>query len=153
MEENKALVVKNIKKFRTALLDKKVIEIAKLLKVKESTIRCYENELEIIPLKHLITIANEYNISLDYLFGLKNYNTKINTDSSNFDFLGKNIRSNRKKKYLTLSKVAEDTKIARTSLSNYERGKNLIKTLYLVILVKYLEIESIDKLFDRKEIK
>lgn len=91
MEERKNLVVKNIKKVRTDLLDKKVIEIAKLIRVKESTIRCYENELEIIPLKQLITIANEYGLSLDYLFGLKSYNvryTKIDTASDNFDFLG-----------------------------------------------------------------
>lgn len=156
MEERKNLVVKNIKKVRTDLLDKKVIEIAKLIRVKESTIRCYENELEIIPLKHLITIANEYGLSLDYLFGLKSYNvryTKIDTTSDNFDFLGENIRSKRKNKGLTLNKVAEDTRISRTSLSNYERGKNLIKTLYLSILVKYLDIDSIDKLFNRKEIK
>lgn len=64
-----------------------------------------------------------------------------------------NIRSKRKNKGLTLNKVAEDTRISRTSLSNYERGKNLIKTLYLSILVKYLDIDSIDKLFNRKEIK
>lgn len=153
MNDKSILVVKNIKNFRTKLIKKKVEDIAKLLNKKESTIRCYETEAEIIPLKYLIILANELDLSLDYLFGLTNENIKYFKITLTLKELGENLRKERKKLNKTLNNVSEKTQISKSSLSKYERGKNEIKTLYLSILVKEYKIKSIDELFNRKIVK
>lgn len=153
MNEKLIFVVKNIKNFRTNLINKNVSDIAKLLNKKESTIRCYETENEIIPLKSLIIIANEFDISLDYLFGLTNESVKYTKITISSAELGKNLRKVRLDLNKTINDVANKTQISNSSLSKYERGINVIKTSYLSILINEYKIKSIDELFNRKLIK
>ncbi|MBE6673512.1 MAG: helix-turn-helix transcriptional regulator [Ruminococcaceae bacterium] len=50
--------------------DKSQTEIAELLGMKQQQYARYENGTYEIPLHHLITLAEFYNVSLDYLAGL-----------------------------------------------------------------------------------
>lgn len=45
-------------------------EIAKLLYTTQQQISKYENDIQEIPCRHIITLARYYNVSTDYLLGL-----------------------------------------------------------------------------------
>lgn len=45
-------------------------EIAKLLYTTQQQISKYENDVQEIPCRHIITLARYYNVSTDYLLGL-----------------------------------------------------------------------------------
>ncbi len=46
--------------------------VAELLNINQNLYCMYENEYQVIPLKHLNTLSNYFNVSLDYLFGFTN---------------------------------------------------------------------------------
>ena len=50
--------------------DKNQSEIARLLGMKRQQYARYESGVQEIPLHHIITLAQYYNVSLDYLAGL-----------------------------------------------------------------------------------
>ena len=58
-------------------LDKSQKEIASVLKISQQAYSFWETGEKMIPLKHLNTLYNYYNVSMDYVAGLsdaKNYN-------------------------------------------------------------------------------
>ena len=55
-------------------------DIADILKVSRSTYSTWEIGIKIIPLKHLNTLANYYNMSMDYILGLTKKKTKYHQD-------------------------------------------------------------------------
>lgn len=46
------------------------LEIAELLYTTQQQISKYENDVQEIPCRHIITLARYYNVSTDYLLGL-----------------------------------------------------------------------------------
>lgn len=52
-------------------------EVAEILGIQQTVYSRYERGFQTIPLEHLITLANYYHISADYLLGRTN-NPKIN---------------------------------------------------------------------------
>ena len=44
-------------------------DIAKLLNITQQTYSLWENGSKIIPLKHLNSLCNYYNVSMDYMLG------------------------------------------------------------------------------------
>ena len=46
------------------------LEIAELLYTTQQQISKYENDIQEIPCRHIITLAQYYNVSTDYLLGL-----------------------------------------------------------------------------------
>ncbi len=57
--------------------DLKQIDVAKMLNIQQTVYSRYERGFQNIPLEHLLSLANFYNVSLDYIFERTN-NTKIN---------------------------------------------------------------------------
>lgn len=57
--------------------DMKQSEIADLLKIRQTVYSRYERGYQNIPLEHLLTLADFYNVSTDYILGRTN-NSKIN---------------------------------------------------------------------------
>lgn len=57
--------------------DLKQIDIANILNIQQTVYSRYERGYQNIPLEHLLTLADFYNVSLDYIFERTN-NTKIN---------------------------------------------------------------------------
>ena len=59
--------------------DRRQAQSARLLKTTQQVYSRYENGHNEIPLRHLITLAKFYNVSLDYIAGLTSEKRKLNT--------------------------------------------------------------------------
>lgn len=57
--------------------DMKQAEIAEILGIRQTVYSRYERGFQNIPLEHLLTLADFYNVSTDYILGRTN-NPKIN---------------------------------------------------------------------------
>ena len=53
------------------------LEIAELLLTTQQQISKYENDIQEIPCRHIITLARFYNVSADYLLGLTDNKDKF----------------------------------------------------------------------------
>jgi transcriptional regulator with XRE-family HTH domain len=53
------------------------LEIAELLYTTQQQISKYENDIQEIPCRHIITLARYYNVSTDYLLGLTDNKEKF----------------------------------------------------------------------------
>ena len=58
--------------------DLKQIDIAEILNIQQTVYSRYERGYQNIPLEHLLTLADFYGVSVDYLLG-RTDNPKINT--------------------------------------------------------------------------
>ena len=150
-------IIKLVKKMKFELLedirkDKNLnqLEIAELINVKQPTYSAWENGTKIIPLKHLNTIANYYNVSLDYLTNLSMQNEKTN-QIKNLDkkLIGNNLKKFRVDNNITQVKLAKILNTTHSTLSAYESGKTLILTAFAYQICKTYKI-SLDWLCGRK---
>ena len=57
--------------------DLKQISVANILKITQQQYQLYESGKREMPMKHFITLARYYNISLDYLAGLIQFPEKL----------------------------------------------------------------------------
>ena len=101
-EYNENLTVKNLKKSRIEILNLTRKELSKILDVSDITLKGWENEHNIIPLKRLLFYANHYDLSLDYLFGIIPENTKYSKIEINIKQLGQNLKNLRTIKLFSL---------------------------------------------------
>ena len=119
------------------------VQIAKILKINNKTYSHYENEDTNIPLKHLITICNYFNVSLDYIFNftdIKQYkNIKYDLNKIN---AGKRLKEFRKSNNLTQEKLAKILHTVHPVITNYENGKNLIATPFLFDICKKYNVSA-----------
>lgn len=143
------MLEKRLKETRESL-GLKEKDIGKILEVSNKTISGYENGYDTIPLKHLITYANKYNLSLDYLFGISQENKQYKNIILDLKKVGDNLKKKRKENNRTQAFIAKKINIALGAYSNYENGKYLISVKALKGLMKVYKSFSIDKLFDRK---
>ncbi len=145
------MIVKNLRKSRENL-DIKQKDIATFYNVNYSTVSGWETGKDTIPLKRLIKYANEYNFSLDYLFGITNYNTLYLPLDIDLELIANNLRKIRKENQLTQEYVASKLNTTQASYAHYENAINLIPTTFLYNLTKiYKDKFSIDELLGRKK--
>ncbi len=119
------------------------IEIAKILNISKSTYSNYKRYDRTMPLEHINKLANFFNISIDYIFGLsqvKNY-LIINNDL-NKGVIGKNIQQLRKDKKITQQKLAEIMGTTQSTISAYEKGDTLILTQFLYAICNKYKISA-----------
>ena len=90
------MIVKNFKKSREEM-ELKQKDIASFFNLNFTTISGWETGKDRIPLYRLITYANHYNYSLDYLFGLTNKNIQYSNIIIDLNLLAINLRNLRKK--------------------------------------------------------
>lgn len=118
-------------------------EIAELLNINKSTYSNYESERYIIPLKHLVKLANILNVSLDYLFGFnKLTNYKNLTKNINKTITSQRLKEFRKSKKTSQETMANELNNNRTNISGYETGKHLISTSFLYDICKKYNISA-----------
>lgn len=121
----------------------KQVEIAKSLGINKSTYSNYENERNIMPLKHLVKFCDQFDVSLDYLFGfnkLMNYkNAKNGIDKITF---GKNLKKLRENLNISQEVLARTMKDHRTNISGYEIGSQLVSTKFLYSICKKYKISA-----------
>ena len=118
-------------------------DIAKVLNVARSTYNQYEQQYDIIPIKHLNTLCNRFKISFDYVFDftkLKRYQDEI--DKIDTKISGKRLKELRKEFNLTQDKLAKKLNIANTIISEYEQGHFPISTATLYSLSDKFHISS-----------
>lgn len=114
-------------------------DIAEILGLKRGHYSQYETEYVIMPIKHLNTLSNYFNVSIDYLFGFsteKSY-PSINKEIDN-KIVASRLKEFRKKEKLTQLKLASILNTNQSVIANYERGRTIIATPFLyTICSKY----------------
>lgn len=118
-------------------------EIANYLKIDNSLYAKYEKEYEIIPIKHLNTLCNYFNVSLDYLFEFTDeLSYQKQKKEIDLDKMITRLKEARKENKLTQEQLAKELNIARSALANYERGRNIIATPFLYTICKKYHISA-----------
>lgn len=126
-------------------------ELAKKLEINRVQYNQYENDYNTIPIKHLITMSDYFQVSIDYILGLnkkiKYNNRKIEANSLN---AGDRLKEFRKENKITQQKLAKDLNTNQSVIANYERGRNFIATPFLYTICKKYNI-SADYLLDKTD--
>ena len=117
------------------------IKLADYLGITQQTYSLWEKGTKIIPLKHLNSLSNFYEISMDYIVGLtdeKNNSSIIKLTELNKNEIGSRIKKIRENNNLTLSDLAKELNTTSSTISAYETGKTLILTAFAYqICIKY----------------
>ena len=117
--------------------------VAEILHIARSTYNQFEQQYDIIPLKHLNNFCNHFHVSVDYVFNLtleRKYVDEIEEISTKVS--GKRIRELRKEQKLTQTELAQKLNIANGMLCEYEKGHYLISTSTLYSISKNFNISS-----------
>lgn len=118
-------------------------EIAAILGMDASHYGHLENEYEIIPIKHLNTLCNYFQVSFDYLFGFVNENSySIVHKEIDSKVCGLRLKEFRKEHKLTQVKLASELRTVHPVIVNYENGKHLIATPFLYTICKNYHISA-----------
>ena len=114
-------------------------DTAKIIEVSDTLYSRYEKEKQTIPLKHLITLCNYFEVSLDYIFDftdIKKY-PKYRNNIDNL-LMQKHLKEFRKDNKLTQEQLATILNTTHSVIADYERGRYLIATPFLyMICLKY----------------
>lgn len=145
------MIVKRLRDTRESLYLKQK-DLIPLFEVSYSTISGYETGKDTIPLKQLIKYANKYNYSLDYLFGLKDFNELYEPLEIDLELIGRNLRTIRKQNNKTQEDIAQVLNTSSSAYAHYENARNLIPTNFLYSLSLIYINFSIDKVLGRKKI-
>ena len=127
-------------------------DIAKILKVAEDTYSKWERGINDISLKNICTLANFYNVSIDYLIGANDENIMYNNKEIDYKLLSIRLTELRKSNNLSQSQLAERIGFHQRTYAHYENGtrKPTINKLYYISC--YYGV-SIDYLVGRTDIK
>lgn len=126
-------------------------DITKLLKLKSNAYAQYEREEVTIPIKHLNTLSNYFDVSFDYIFGFTDIKSNINfKDDIDESLSGTRLKSFRKEKKLTQSKLASILNTTQSVIADYERGRYVISTSFLYAICKEYGV-SADYLLGKKD--
>lgn len=146
------MIVENLRNSRENL-ELKQKEVAEFFGVHFSTVSGWETGKDTIPIQRLIEYANEYNLSLDYLFGLIAKNEEYYEFNLDLVVLAENLTNLSLSKNLTQEDIAKILNTSQSTYCNYENARNTIKTTFLLGLAKYYRQDdedfSIDSLFGR----
>ena len=144
------MIIKNLRKSRENL-ELKQKDLAEKYHLHFSTISGWETGKDTIPLERLIEYANEYSLSLDYLFGIVTTNKKYYPIDLDILELAKNLTDLRLKNQFTQTAVAKKLNTSQAAYSHYETATNLIPTAFIYGLTQIYKPFSIDALFNRKK--
>lgn len=118
-------------------------ELAEILGITRSLYGRYENEHTIIPTKYLNKICNYFEVSFDYIFNFTNkmiyQNEKNDIDKK---LSGMRLKEFRKEHKLTQDALSNILKVSRTTITEYERGTNIIATPFLYTICKEYRISA-----------
>ena len=117
--------------------------MANILNIDPSLYRRYEKELQTIPNKHLIKVADYFEVSIDYLFNFTNIKCypKIHKD---FDIkkICERLKEFRKENNLTQELLAEILNTTQSVIADYERGRYLLSTPNLYTISNKYQISA-----------
>ena len=119
------------------------LELSKTLNIDNSVYAKYEKEYEIIPIKHLNTLCNYFNVSFDYIFGFTNdlnypnMLKEIDTKKS-----GTRLKELRKEHKITQTILSDELNCSYGTIAGYEIGRYLIATPFLYTICKKYHISA-----------
>lgn len=118
--------------------------VGEILGVRQQTYAEWEKGKKIIPLKHLVTLANFYNVSIDYLTGLsRNKKVFYTYKTLNKEEIGKRIVYVRNLYNIKQKDLAKILNTSPSTVCAYEKGNTLILTAFLYQIAREYNI-SID---------
>lgn len=124
-------------------------DIAALLNITQQTYSLWENGTKIIPLKHLNSLCNYYDVSMDYVLGLSNVRQyDIVNRVIDKKIIGIKLKEFRKEKNITQEELANILNTTHSTISAYESGKTTILTAFAYEICKRYNI-SMDYLCAR----
>lgn len=135
--------------------DFKQLDVSKKLNVKYDTYSKWERGINDIPIQKSNELANLYNVSLDYLFGLSDYSIITPRKEIDLKVLCERLLELRKSKQLSQESLAEQIGFHQRTYSHYEDGSRLLTTYKIYHIAVYYKV-SMDYLVGRtddKEIK
>lgn len=146
----------NVKYTRIAELrldnDLKQKDVALKLNVKENNYSKWERNITDIPLEKGNELANIYNCSLDYLFGLSVNRGNIERINIDYELLTIRLLELRKQKRLTQKEIAEEIGFQQRAYAYYESGDRKPTCFKLLYIAIYYSV-SLDYLSGRSDIK
>lgn len=133
--------------------DLKKKDVAKVIGVVESVYSEWENGKLSIPTKRLVQLANYFEVNIDYMVGISNKRKHIKScDDVDIDLVSLRLKEIRKSLKLTMRDLSSKFNTSSSAISNYENGKFLILSSFLIELCKYSNY-SIDWVLGRSEDK
>ena len=116
-------------------------KIGEILGVRQQTYAEWEKGKKLIPLKHLITIAKYYKVSLDYLTGLSNKKEIFfNYVQLDKEEIGQKILYIRNINNLKQRELAKVLNTSPSTICAYEKGNTLILTAFLYQIAKEFNV-------------
>ncbi len=121
----------------------KIQYISLMLNFDKDTYGKFEREYKIIPSIHLNTVCNYFNVSIDYVFSFTKF-INYSDEKKNIDLkkAGLRLKEFRKKYKLTQNDLAKKLGISQATIVSYEKGKNLIATLFLYDICKKYHVSA-----------
>ena len=113
--------------------------VAQYLGISAFTYSHYETQDSIIPSKHLNSVCNYFNVSIDYLFSFTNTKQYRNVHKE-IDKIkaGKRLKEIRNDIGIIQEELAKILNTSKSVVADYERGRYLISTPFLyTICTKY----------------
>ena len=128
-------------------------DMARILGISQSTYAKWETKDIIIPLKHLNSLANYFQTSMDYIMGLSRVCNKTKEIKKlDLTVIATRLKNLRKSYNLSIRELSKEINASFSAMASYERCEHLIITSFLYnICLKYQV--SLDYLCGRKEEK
>lgn len=121
----------------------KQYELATIIGICKGVYNQYEREYVIIPTKHLNTLCNYFEVSFDYIFGFTNdFSYSDIFKDINKDLSGRRLKELRKSMKITQVNFAKELNVSRTTITEYERGTNIIATPFLYTICNMYGISA-----------
>ena len=117
-------------------------DVAKILNISRSTYKDYELQISIIPIKHLVTLSDYFNVSIDYLLGLTDVKQYANVTKADKVIAGIRLKEFRKENKLTQVKLASILNTTFSSIAFNEKGRNYIATPFLYTICSKYRISA-----------
>lgn len=119
------------------------VELARIIGITKSTYSNYKRYDSTMPLKHINSVANYFNVSIDYILGLSQQQ-KYNIVNENLinSKIGKNLQNFRKEFNITQVSLADILGTTHSTISEYEKGNTLILTQFLYTICSKYKISA-----------
>ena len=118
-------------------------ELSKYVDIDRSVIGKYLNGYLTIPLKHLNSLCNYFDTSLDYILNFTNNKQYTNSlKEIDLDKFSKRLQNFRKENKITQDKLAKILNCSHSAISEYENKKRLITTSHLYSICKKYQISA-----------
>ncbi|MCM1053684.1 MAG: helix-turn-helix domain-containing protein [Ruminococcus sp.] len=118
-------------------------DLLNVINLSDTQFSNYENEIEIMPIKHIDTLCDYFDVSFDYIFSftnVKQYSTSFRQIDK--QEVGKRLKEFRKENKLTQVKLADILNIGNGTIADYERGRYLIATPFLYTICSKYKISA-----------